>query len=82
MTLGKLISENLWSLIAGGLALLLSYTIGLTNTTNAIQNLQNRTAELERRADKQDVFRSCATRHLDRIESGANGVPQCDLEVR
>ena len=82
MTISQLIGKNLWALMSAGLALLLSYTIGSTNTANAIQNLKDRMTSIERRADRGEAYHACATRHFDRLESGSKGPNPCELGER
>jgi len=79
-TLGQHIEANLGLLVSSGIAGLLAYAIGTTQTTGTIREMTNRVSVLERRVDASAAYHNCATRHLDMIERGDKANSPCVLE--
>ena len=79
MNLRDLIEKNLWNIIltlAGGF---MAYVIGTTSTAATIKDLSNRVGQLEEGSRVHAAYDECATRHFDRLESGAAGAAPCPL---
>ena len=79
MTIRQFLEANLWAILSAAIMALLAYVIGTTNTAATLRELGQRVTALEDRSKASEAFHNCATRHFDRIESGASGVPPCDL---
>jgi len=79
MTVRQFLENNLWAILSAAIMALLAYVIGTTNTAATLRDFEHRLGVLERRVQASADYHNCATRHFDRIESGASGVPPCAL---
>lgn len=79
MKLAALIERHLATIIAALAAIYGGYVTGQVTTGNRLSDHDARIAKLEARVQASADYHACATRHFDRLESGAAGEPPCVL---
>lgn len=79
MRLAALIEKHLATIIAALIAIYSGFITGQVTTGNLLKDHDERLTALEKRVQASAEYHACATRHFDRLEAGATGVPNCEL---
>lgn len=79
MRLGALIEQHLVTIFLALATAFAGFITGQVTTGSTLKDHDKRLAVLEKRIESSAAYHACATRHIDRLETGAGGAPNCEL---
>ena len=79
--IGQKIDQNIWAILAAGLAAFAGHLNGTTTANHRLDLLEKQVARIEAGQGARRDFMVCTVRNLDRLNTATNTEPACAMQV-